>query len=370
MVRASITAALWHRKIPLKKPFVTALRCVDTVDDLVLKLSLGGYTGYGSAAPTVRITGDSAETIADSVKHELFPLFAADFDPRDPGGALRDAGDVSKSARYMAETALFDLAGSMQGLSLADMLGGARRRVLTNDITISMGTPQEMARDAADAAAQGFRNLKLKVGSDPETDYARLEAISRSVPDSVRLRVDANQAWDAEEGIAILKEYKKADFPIDFIEQPVPAEDIGGMARLTEANIFPIAADESVFSAADAERLMREKAAHIFNIKLAKCGGITEALAICALAEDHNARCMIGCMMEGPFGILAACQIAAARDPIHWIDLDSPLLYRGLEGVFSVAFYNERITVGNSPGIGIIDPALERWEGEKIWEAG
>jgi L-Ala-D/L-Glu epimerase len=364
------TLALWHRKIPLKRPFKTALRTVDLVDDFVIVLTVDGISGYGSCSPTPQITGDSSGRIINSLVTEAIPLLKSGFDPNEPESICTGTAFSACSTKYMLETALYDLAAVSKGESLAVMLGGAVQRSLVSDITISRNAPDIMATDSLAAVLDGFTILKIKVGDNPELDIERLRGITQTIPDSVVLRVDANQAWDAKTAVSIIESYTRAGFPIDLIEQPVPASDLEGLRWVKEHTSLPIMADESIFGFEDAVRVVNLKAADIINIKLSKCGGITDAVKICDFAAEHDVQCMIGCMMEGVLGILAAAQLAASKSIISRVDLDAPMLYRELPGKYDVAFNGQQIVVGNSPGIGVIDPVLGSggWPGSMLWE--
>ncbi len=365
-MRSSIT--LFRRDIPLKTPFKTALRTVESVQDLVVVLRVDGLTSYGSCSPTVQITGDSVDKIIHSLQDEILPLLKGRPDIRRPERFFLQKRISSPSARYMIDTALYDMAAKASRLSLMKYLGGPESARLTSDITISLNDPEEMVRDAITAVAKGFTLLKVKVGNDLKKDFERLEAITGAIPFGLSLRVDANQAWSPQEAITILNSYAAAGFPIEFIEQPVAAQDLAGLKAVTSQTPYPIMADESVFTEKDAERIFESHAADMINIKLSKCGGLGEAIRICDLAKQYDSECMIGCMMEGPVGILAAAHLAGAKRAITRVDLDCPMLYEQLEGDYSVDFKGPNIFIKEGIGLGINDPSLERWEGKKLWK--
>jgi len=360
--------ALWKRWIPLKRPFITALRTVEVVEDLVLVLCVDGVYGYGSASPTPQITGDSSERILHSLEHDAIPFLRKGFDPTNPLGTITFNSFTANSASYMLETALFDIAARNKSVSLADFLGGRKKNELITDITISRGSPEMMATDAMAAVEAGFSILKLKVGGDVKLDRLRLQAIVDVIPSNVSLRIDANQAWDSKSAVSIIRGYETAGFPIDLIEQPVPANDIEGLKYVTEHIGFPVMADESMYDSTDALHLLKSGAVDIINIKLAKCGGLSEALRICDIVARYGSQCMLGCMMEGVFGLLAAIHLASAKEEISRIDLDCVSLYANLNGRYSVDFQGEKIMVGDGIGSGVIEPALESWNGKKLWE--
>ena len=140
---------------------------------------------------------------------------------------------------------------------------------------------------------------------------------------------------------------------IEFVEQPVPAADLEGMQYVTRHADVPVLADESVFSPADALRIMQTGAADLVNIKLMKCGGITNALRIAAAAEVYGVECMIGCMLEAKISVNAAVELACAKKIITKIDLDGPVLCSEDHILGGAVFDEKNITVSDAPGMGI-----------------
>ena len=204
------------------------------------------------------------------------------------------------------------------------MLGGARSNIVT-DITISVNPPEEMARDARTAIQRGYDCLKVKVGIDPELDVARLAAVREAVGKDVKLRIDANQAWNAKQAVRILDQMQEKGLDIEFVEQPVPAADLEGMQYVTRHASVPVLADESVFSPADAcascrpaQRLCEHQADEVRRHH--------QRLRIASAAEVYGVECMIGCMLEAKISVNAAVELACAKKIITKVDLDGPVL--------------------------------------------
>ena len=232
------------------------------------------------------------------------------------------------------------------------MLGGARNKIIT-DITISVNPPEEMARDAVDAIRRGYDTLKVKVGIDPSLDVARLAAIRQAVGPEVRIRIDANQAWSPKQAVRLLNQMQDKGLDIELVEQPVKAHDYEGLKYVTERSYVPVLADEAVFSVEDALKIVQMQAADLINIKLMKCGGLTNALKIATLAEVCGVECMIGCMLEAKVSVNAAVHLACARKIITRVDLDGPVLCSE-DPVEGGAVFNEKeITVSDVPGLGV-----------------
>jgi len=211
-----------------------------------------------------------------------------------------------------------------------------------------------MATRAAEAAKAGFQILKIKLGSDWQTDLDRLQAVHFAAP-SATFRLDANQGWDVKSAIRILHEIDEANLPIDLVEQPVEKYDIIGLKTVADAVQVPIMADESIASARDAVQIVSLRAANLLNIKLAKCGGIYQALQVADIAQAAGIECMIGAMMEPRVSITAALHIAAAHPNITLVDLDSAewISDRHLDGGYSIDF--GRLYLNDEPGLGFSD---------------
>lgn len=206
--------------------------------------------------------------------------------------------------------------------SLAACLGTPGGRAHT-DVTITLASPEQMATQATRRVREGFDVLKLKLGGDVRTDVARTMAVHRAVPADATLRLDANQAWSAYETLAFLDALEDAHVRPELVEQPVPWDDLAGMATVARRSRVPIMADESVRSARDVVRLAEMRAASIINIKLAKVGGLRAAQEVIATAHACGMDVIVGCMME-PLPTVAAAGLLALTLPTRRAhDLDA-----------------------------------------------
>lgn len=341
--------------VPLRVPFKTALRQVNSVEDIIVEIHTdSGEVGFGEAPPTGVITGDTTGAIIGAFQdHISKTLVGRDVDDfEDITRAVQDCIVKNSSAKAAADMALWDLYGKKYGIPVYKMLGGTRNKIIT-DITISVNPPEEMARDAVDAIRRGYDTLKVKVGIDPSLDVARLAAIRQAVGPEVRIRIDANQAWSPKQAVRLLNQMQDKGLDIELVEQPVKAHDYEGLKYVTERSYVPVLADEAVFSVEDALKIVQMQAADLINIKLMKCGGLTNALKIATLAEVCGVECMIGCMLEAKVSVNAAVHLACARKIITRVDLDGPVLCSE-DPVEGGAVFNEKeITVSDAPGLGV-----------------
>ena len=341
--------------VPLRVPFKTALRTVSSVEDVIVEIHTDtGAIGYGEAPPTGAITGDTTGAILGALRdHIIKTIVGREVDDIESlMQAVNHCIVKNSSAKAAVDMALWDLYGQLYQIPVYKLLGGSRSKIIT-DITISVNSPEEMARDARNAVDRGYDTLKIKVGADPSLDVARLVAVRKEVGDKVRIRIDANQAWNPKQAVKLLNQMQDKGLDIEFVEQPVPAHDFEGLKYVTERSYVPVLADESVFSPEDALKIMQMGAADMVNIKLMKCGGLYNALKIASAAEVYGVECMIGCMLEAKISVNAAVHLACAKQIITKIDLDGPVLCSE-DPILGGAVFNEKeITVSNDPGLGI-----------------
>lgn len=341
--------------IPLARPFKTALRTVENVEDIVIKIVTDtDLVGFGEAPPTAVITGDTKGSIITAIRDFIKPaLIGMEIDNLD--GIFRKLNTCitkNTSAKAAVDMAVYDLYAKQYQTPLYKLLGGNKTEVET-DITISVNPISEMVADSLDAVQKGYQILKIKVGKEGLKDIERIAEIRAAVGPEIKIRVDANQGWNAKQSVQIITAMENKNLDIELVEQPVPAHDIKGMQFVTQHVATPILADESVFSAEDAIHIIQSGAADLINIKLMKTGGIYNALKICNIAELYGVECMIGCMLEGKLSVSAAAHLAAAKGIITRADLDGPSLCR-IDPFIGGPAYEERfIRMNNLPGIGI-----------------
>ena len=259
----------------------------------------------------------------------------------------------NSTVKSMLEIALYDLKAQSLKLPLYRFLGGSRTSFRT-DITISLNSIDKMLKESQEAIDLGYDILKIKVGKSISEDFEIIKSIAQTFPDTT-IRVDANQAWSPKESIYLLKKLEKLDIYPELIEQPVKANDFRGMRYIRERTVIPILADESIFSPKQAIEILELEACDYINIKLAKCGGISNGLKIADIAELYGVKCMIGCMLEGAISISASVHLASAREhTITMLDLDGVnlLAYNPIRG--GAEFNESKIELNSSYGVGIL----------------
>ena len=342
-------------KAPLKNPFITSLRRVDSLEDLVVILECDdGSVGYGEGAPTPVITGETMGSMIaaiDYIKPSIIGLELEDFDTI--LNNIHTSILKNTTAKSALEIALYDLKAKSVKQPLYKMLGGTQTAFKT-DITISMGEIEKMISDSLDAVNLGYDTLKIKIGDNPQKDVERIIAIHDALDENIKLRLDANQGWTAQESVTLLHALEKRDVIAEFIEQPVAADDIEGLRYIKERVQTPLLADESIFSVKDARRLLEMQAIDYVNIKLAKTAGITQALQLADLSAAFGVKCMIGCMLEGPISVAAGVHVASAKaDIITMLDLDAVSLLASHPVDTSIVFNESEIKLSEDIGLGV-----------------
>lgn len=342
-------------QVPLIEPFHISLGTITHAISAVVKIETDeGICGYGEGAPGVLITGENLAGTVHSI--EYFGKLLLGTDPTDIEKVywiLDRAAAHAPCGKTAIDIACYDIMGKKAGLPVYKLLGGYSNEIET-DITLGIQAPEEMARKAAAHVLNGFDAIKTKVGTGFREDIARIKAIREAVGPTVKIRVDANQAWSAKEAIQIIERLDEYD--IELVEQPVKAADIEGLEYVTKNSKVLIMSDESCFTATDALRLVERRAVNALNIKLMKCGGIREALKINAICETAGIECMLGCMTEETnIGITAAASLGAAVKNITRADLDAAFYITDLPFKGGVGTECQKtLVLPGEPGFGFI----------------
>ncbi|WP_223622710.1 mandelate racemase/muconate lactonizing enzyme family protein [Microbacterium sp. EST19A] len=342
---------------PLVRPFVTAVRRTDRLDVVLVEATdADGRVGWGEAATSWRVTGESAPSVAAAVAGPLGDAVLGR-EAGDPALAADIAASVwgNAAARSAVECAVADLAARERGSSVAGLLrrdGTAAPSRLRTDMTLSTAAPAELAARAEEHVAAGFGCLKIKASAAQDT-VAGLRAVRAAVGPAITLRIDANQAWDAESAIRVIRALEDAGLEIEFVEQPVAAHDIDDLAAVAAAVDTPIMADESVRTARDVRMIADRGAAALVNLKLAKTGGLAEAVVAAEAARVAGLGVVIGCMMESHVGVTAAAHLASAVAPDVVHDMDAALWLRRSPVVGGIRSEAGVIALGAGPGFRI-----------------
>ncbi len=333
----------------LRHPSIVAYEALEVAPNVVVRVELeNGLVGYGNAAPDAYVTGETAESVEQTINKVFIPaLLGTDALQIEAHWAhLNALAPRQPSAVAAIDIALYDLLGQVAGLPLYRLLGAARDEILTS-VTLSIEETAANVARALEFQAQGFKALKIKCGLDVEADVARVRAVREAVGQTLRISLDGNQGYTMTQTLRALELLR--DCNIAFIEQPLKADDLAGMRELCQRAPLPVMADESVLNAADVLRTP----APLVNLKLMKCGGITGTLKANAVAEARGIRTMIGCMDESRISMAAAAYLALALDNVTYADLDGHLDIVDDVAQGGLAIENGLVRVSQTNGLGI-----------------
>ena len=307
-------------KVPLKREF--AIRsgrggAHTTSPFLLVKVHTDeGLIGVGEASCTPRWSGEDQVTGAHLIQTYLEPLLMGanplEVEALSQKFRLAFAGNFfTKSA---VEMALWDIAGKAAGKPVYQLLGGKVREFVPTKWSVSGVEPEKAAGIARWAIEQGFAAMKVKVGIDPETDVARVQAVREAIGSKTKLGVDANGGWTPEAAVKTIE--RLYAFGIYFAEQPVAAEDVALMAEVRKRIRVPLIADESIYTLQDAMTLARLGAADVFSIYVGKAGGIGPAKKIADFAQSAGLKCTVGSNLELGVGSAAMVHLALAASGV------------------------------------------------------
>lgn len=339
--------------IPYKEPFVISLGVIESATNVLIKIHTdSGLVGIGECAPFVYIVGETQETVYELSK-QVGKLLKGK-DPFAIGDRLKEI-DRAISGNYTMKSAfdmaLYDLLAKKAGLPLYKLLGGSNSREIFTDMTISIGAPEKMAKDALAFKEAGFPAIKVKLGTTTRDDLARIKAIREAVGPVYPIRIDANQGWDTVTAINTLKAL--AIYGIEHCEEPIPRWNNKELVKVRANSPISIMADESVFDHYDAFKLASMGACDYFNIKFSKSGGIYNALKINAIAESSGIKCQVGCMSESRYALTALMHFVLACPNVVHYDMDSSLMLTVDPVVGGILYQGKgRWTLDDSIGIG------------------
>jgi len=325
-------ASISHLRAGLIQPFRTALGQHDSLDNLLFRLRLAdGTTGWGEAAVASHITGETIEQTSGSLRLAARKLRGRNIaDYQRLSCLLHELFPANKSAVAAVETALLDALTRRLRIPLWKFFGN-KPAGFSTDITIVIAELEETKQAALEFYKRGFRTFKVKIGRDRDLDLKRVLAVKKAAP-RCGIYLDANQGYSSRETLELVRELKAKGVVPSLLEQPVPREDWEGLKRVTMLAGVPVCADESVRNIPECLRAIREKAAHVINIKTMK-SGLIQGREIAMLARSAGMQLMIGGMMESSLSMTASAHLAAGLGCFRYVDLDTPFFIKsGLAG--------------------------------------
>ena len=335
--------------LPFRLSFGHALAARRSTTNVYVRVTLeDGSVGFGEGVPREYVTGETIEGAVAAIAERYAPLVlgAVVRQAPDVPGFVDDAAEMvaplEPAAWCALELAMLDAFGQHFGCSVSQWLGSRQPAAkLRYDFIVPFAGQRTLGVLGLLIRVAGFHQVKVKVGQDVEAAVRGLSTLRRMLGGGVDLRVDANCAWTSEQALAAIARLRP--FGISGVEQPVAADDVAGLRRVTHAVPESIIVDESLCSVADAQRLIDAGACNAFNIRVSKCGGLRNSARIARMAEDAGLACVVGAQV-GESGILSAAgrHLAASLPRV-----------RHLEGSAGRLLLKEDLTMDNvMPGWG------------------
>lgn len=339
--------------LPLIQPFVIAYDTYYDMPSIIVKVETDqGIEGYGEAVPDEHVTGETWQSTIEVLKSHLAPAligenpFAIERIHEKLNGRIYGV----PSAKAALDIACYDLMGKWSGQPVYRLLGGPYHQAIKVPVVLSIGEPAQMAKEAAQAAAKGYSSIKIKIGNDVEQDIERVKAVRAAVGREVRLRVDVNRGWE-HAATALYALARMEECQIDWIEQPVTADDIDGLAQIRRKTSIPVMIDEGLHGSKELRQVIEKQAADLINIKLMKCGGIFPAVKLIHQAEMAGIRAQIGSMVESSVATAAGAHLALAKKNVISNEMVGPFMFA--KDIGNLNYHGERLLLGSEPGLGI-----------------
>ena len=352
-IKSTIVDVPTVRKHKLSSLSVTAQSYV------IVELRLGnGVIGIGEAATLggPRWSEESVESIKATIDTYLAPTLIGSAADRFEAARVRmdEAAKRNNAAKGAIDSALFDAVGKTLGVRSVQLLGGIVRESVPVLWTLASGDPAQEIDEAERKIAAGLHNtFKVKIGAQtPEADVARMRRLAGALEGRASLIVDANQAWDETTALRCLPIL--AEIGVTLIEQPLPAWNIAGMARLRTRSTVPLMADECVFSTHDMLDVARAGAADVVSLKLVKHGGLLAMREVASVARAAGIGLYGGCLLESSIGAAAHVQVFAGLRDLAWgCEHFGPQILTGDLVTEPLHFEDFHIHLPTGPGIGV-----------------
>lgn len=316
----------YKEDLDLVRPYTIAYKTISSVDNLFVEIELSnGVIGLGASSPSKSVVGDDVQSSLEKIQDEGLDWLVGK-DITHFNALLEEARTRywnSKGIYAAVDIALYDAFCKYLGISLSSFLG-VHHQSMPTSITIGIKNVEETLIEAEEYIERNFSYLKVKLGHSVEEDVERLVKLREKYGNEIYIRVDANQGYSVEDLHSFYKQTKTLE--LELIEQPLLASQIEESRNLPQNIRALIAADESLVDAKSALSLIGPpNACGIFNIKLMKCGGISNALEIAKTAAYNDISLMWGCNDESVISITAALHTALSCPHTKYIDLDGSL---------------------------------------------
>ena len=352
---------IYQIEMPLKEPFIIAYTSYETMPAIIIKMTTDtGIVGYGESVPDEHVTGESVYTVFTALKHHLIPAIL-DEDPRnikEIHKIMNQALVQNGAAKAALDIACYDILGKVSNLPIYSLLGGRKKTEPMIARVMSILEPEVLARQAKEALDEGYKEIKMKLGTDPNKDVARVKAVREAIGNQMLIRVDVNQGWET---VQVAKQTIKRLEPYDisWVEQPIKQGDVSMFRRLRKSTEIPLMADESMVTEQNLRTLIEDESVDYVNIKLMKSGGIYPVYNLATQAELFGISCQIGSMVESSIASAAGFHVALSKDNIVSTEISGPTKFIKEPGNLKYKLPFVQMTDASGLGIDVDEKILE-----------
>ena len=341
--------------VPFKRPFVVWRGKVETKDHVIALVETDeGVTGLGEASPFLYYAPETQHDVVSTLEN-YFPALLIGEDPLDLerlGEMLDQNVDGHHFSKAAIEMALWDIIGQKLGQPLYRLLGGQCRPSVPVAVVLHSGEPAEMAREACEWVASGFKHLKIKIGFEINLDVARVEAVRQAVGEGISIRVDAEESYDLKGALGAARRLEKVG--LELFSQPIPRYNHDDMAILRRLIDIPLLLDESIITPQDVLTAVKLGTGDLINIKVVKSGGILNAKRMAAIARAADKACLVGSMLEmGPGTVFAGHFALSTANTTYPCELFGPLLLADDVIKEPVVYADGALHLPDAPGLGV-----------------
>lgn len=344
-------------RIPTKEKYQMAKGTHQALRTLLIKLTTDSRViGYGEAHEGVAgYTYETLESMYKIVTNYIAPaLIGEDIRKIEKIGVILDSIRMGHNfAKCAVETAVYDALGRTIGSPITLLLGGPIKENIEIIGGMGIGDVEYMASKAKQLVEDGFKTLKIKVGTPKiEEDIKRVQKVREAIGDSIKIRVDANAGYNLPDALKFLRGI--VDLNIEHFEQPIAGTDLDGMARIRQISPIPILADESVHTPQDAYRVIKSGAADMIKIKLSKAGGYTKARKIIDVAEAAGIPIIVGQGICTSVESFAEIHLAASyQNVVPLCEMVGPTKLQSDIAENGLTITQGKVQVPSGPGLGL-----------------
>ncbi len=374
-----VSACIYALNIPFVESFTHSLSERNHSDSIIVKVTTdSGISGFGEGVPRSYVTGETRDTSVDHIKNKLLSrIVGTELEGIDRKHALAeinnlipeptvDGSVVWNASRCAVELAIIDCFFQSNNLSVSDALPPVSRAVTYSGV-IGAGPMAKVQKMAQRCKAAGFKYIKMKVSGEKDAEH--VAAVRGILGPSTSIRLDANTAFNHGTAVQFLKLVEPYD--IECIEQPIPRGDPSELATLRSSSTIPVMADESIVTIQDAKELIAHNAVDYFNLRISKCGGIHNTLAIAGLAGSAGIGIQLGCQV-GETAVLSAAgrHLATHLQEFRFVEgsYSTHLLVEDIseEDIVFGAGGNASVLTGPGLGITVREDLLDKYAEDKI----